>query len=176
MLSISQCSGIYKHPPKGFGRKSYWHISHKMHCGGLRVAVNDWMRQQWPWHLKVWEHKALTLTQHERQTRQCEGSYGNVLHCYKWVGVLIKKKGAQENWELNVCWQNVKSASLNYRSGDRHVLFSWALSLHVNKQISSNSLSSMAVERYLCVCVCWGLLYIIMSLYPAFRSNAKLKL
>lgn len=75
-------------------------------------------------------------------------------------GCVDQKNGAQENWVLNVCWQNVKPASLNYRTGERHVLFSRALSLHVNKQISSNSLLIIALKdvcaQYIMVPLCWA--------------------
>ena len=60
----------------------------------------------------------------------------------EWAGWL--KERAQENWVLNVCWQNVKPASLNYRTGDKNPLFS----AHVNKHISFNSLSVRTVRRW----------------------------
>lgn len=60
----------------------------------------------------------------------------------EWVCWL--KERAQENWVLNVCWQNVKPASLDYRTGDENTLFS----SHVNKHISFNSLSVRTVRRW----------------------------
>lgn len=68
------------------------------------------------------------------------------------------------------CWQDVKPASLNRSTGDRH--FSGAVSFHVNKQMSSILPSIIAINRCLHV---FGttVYYHTASLYPASRSGVR---
>lgn len=161
MLSICQWMGFTN--PKGFGRKIIMTYQPEMRCGGLRMDVNGWIWRQQPCHFKVCGYKAPSLTQHEGQMKQREGRMEMCcIAISEWVCLL--KKRAQENWVLNVCWQNVKPASLNYRTGDRHVLFSWTLFLHVNKQISSIHYQSQQLKD-VCVCVCVGVYSAVLCLW-----------